>query len=87
MNDNHNNNNNCCIINAFFSRFQLERDGPTDRRTNGPTDRRTDKASYRVACPRLKTRLSRVKTDPELGHDALQLGVVLWPHVMHYGHA
>ena len=25
-------------------------------RTDGPTDRRTDKASYRVACPQLKTR-------------------------------
>ena len=32
--------------------FQLERDGPTDR----PTDRRMDKASYRVACPRLKSK-------------------------------
>ena len=31
-------------------------DGPTDRRTDRPTDRRTDKASYRVACPQLKTR-------------------------------
>ena len=35
----------------------------------------------------LKTRLSQVETDQELGHDALQLDVVLWPHVMHYGHA
>ena len=65
--------------NARFHTFKLDH--------HGPTDRRTDKASYRVACPRLKTRLSRVKTDPELGHDALQLGVVLWPHVMHYGYA
>ena len=54
---------------------------------DGWTDWRTDKASYRVACPQLKTWLSRVETDPELGHDALQLGVVLWPHVMHYGYA
>ena len=30
-------------------------DGPTDRRTNSPTDGPTDKASYRVACPQLKT--------------------------------
>ena len=33
----------------------------TDRRTDGPTDRRTDghdKASYRFACPQLKTMLS-----------------------------
>ena len=28
---------------------------PTDRRTDRPTDGRTDKASYRVARPRLKT--------------------------------
>ena len=34
-----------------FDRFQLER----DQRTDGPTDQRTDKASYRVACPQLKT--------------------------------
>ena len=33
--------------NARFPTFQLERDGPTDQRT--------DKASYRVACPQLKT--------------------------------
>ena len=30
-------------------------DGPTDGRTDGPTDGRTDKASYRVACPQLKS--------------------------------
>ena len=34
---------------------------PTNQRTNGPTDQRTngptDKASYRVACPRLKKRI------------------------------
>ena len=34
----HTHNNNCIIINARFSRSQLERDGPTD----GPTDRPTD---------------------------------------------
>ena len=33
--------------NTRFPTFQLERDQPTDRRT--------DKASYRVACPQLKT--------------------------------
>merc|ERR1712074_160259 len=37
-----------------FPTFGLERDGPTDRPTNQRTDGRTDKASYRVACPRLK---------------------------------
>ena len=37
--------------NARFPTFQLERDGPTDQQTN----QRTDKASYRVACPQLKT--------------------------------
>ena len=31
-------------------------DGRTDGRTDGPTDGRTDKASYRVACPQLKTK-------------------------------
>ena len=33
--------NNCSIINARFSHFQLERDGPTNRPTDRPTDRRT----------------------------------------------
>ena len=41
--------------NARFPTFQLDDPG----RTNGPTDQRTDgwtdKASYRVACPQLKT--------------------------------
>ena len=35
-------------------------DGRTDRRTDRRTDGRTDKASYRVACPQLKTRQSRL---------------------------
>ena len=35
--------------NARFHTFRLVL-------TNGPTDRRTDKASYRVACPQLKTK-------------------------------
>ena len=42
--------------NARFHTFRLVY---TDRRTDGPMDRRTnwrtDKASYRVACPQLKT--------------------------------
>ena len=37
--------------NARFPTFRLDGYG----RTDGPTDRRTDKASYRVACPQLKT--------------------------------
>ena len=46
--------------NAGFSTFRLVlTNGPTDQWTNGPTDRRTngrmDKASYRVAIPRLKS--------------------------------
>ena len=36
--------------NARFHTFKLEHHGPMDQRTNG----RMDKASYRVACPRLK---------------------------------
>ena len=32
-----------------------EQTDQTDRRTDGRTDGRTDKASYRVACPQLKT--------------------------------
>ena len=32
----------------------------TDGRTNGWTDGQTDKASYRVACPQLKTALFRL---------------------------
>ena len=35
--------------------FALSNSIITDRRTDGPTDQRTDKASYRVACPQLKT--------------------------------
>ena len=31
---------------------------------DGPTDGRTDKASYRVACPQLKTRLSVTRNPP-----------------------
>ncbi|MEE3021833.1 MAG: hypothetical protein VX367_04230 [SAR324 cluster bacterium] len=41
--------------NARFPTLQLERDGPTNGPTDGPTDGRTDKASYRVACPQLKS--------------------------------
>ena len=37
--------------NTRFPTFQLKRDGLT----NQPTDERTDKASYRVACPQLKS--------------------------------
>ena len=40
--------------NACFHTFQLDHHGPTNRPTNQPTDGRTDKASYRVASPRLK---------------------------------
>ena len=40
--------------NTRFPTFQLERDGPTDQPTDQPTNGRTDKASYRVASPRLK---------------------------------
>ena len=36
--------------NARFHTFKLDHHGPT----NQPTDGRTDKASYRVASPRLK---------------------------------
>ena len=43
--------------NACFPTFRLERDGPTDQPTNQPTNGRTDKASYRVACPRLKIQI------------------------------
>ena len=38
--------------NARFHTFQLDHH---DGRTNGRTNGRTDKASYRVACPQLKT--------------------------------
>ena len=46
--------------NAGFRLFDsMVTDGPTDRPTDGPmdgpTDGRTDKASYRVACPQLKS--------------------------------
>ena len=34
----------------------------TDEPTDRPTDQRTDKASYRVACPQLKTILKEKKT-------------------------
>ena len=41
--------------NACFPLFDSSvTDRPTNQPTNRPTDGRTDKASYRVACPRLK---------------------------------
>ena len=43
------------VLKRSFPHFSTRVHGPTDRRTDGPTDRRTDKASYRVACPQLKT--------------------------------
>ena len=44
------------IENARFPTFQLDyHDRPTDR----PIDRQMDKASYRVACPQLKTKKSK----------------------------
>ena len=36
-------------------------DQRTDRPTDGRTDGRTDKASYRVACPQLKTKIPVVE--------------------------
>ena len=41
--------------NACFPTFRLDHHGPTNRPTDQRTDGRTDKASYRVACPRLKS--------------------------------
>ena len=38
-------------------KFKNVTDGRTDGRTDQRTDGRTDKASYRVACPQLKTEL------------------------------
>ena len=35
--------------------FRIFNSSVTDQPTNQPTDQRTDKASYRVACPQLKT--------------------------------
>ena len=44
--------------NARFHTFQLDHhDGPTNGPTDGRTYRRTDKASYRVACPQLKSKI------------------------------
>ena len=49
--------------NARFPTFQLDHHGPTDRPTDrwtdGRTDGRMDKASYRVACPQLKSENDR----------------------------
>ena len=39
-------------------------DPPTDQPTDRPTDGRTDKASYRVACPQLKTEKENLQEDP-----------------------
>ena len=47
--------------NTRFPTYQLERDGPTNQPTDQRTDGRTDKASYRVACPRLKTTFFNLK--------------------------
>ena len=42
----------CCPQNSISAIFEKRvTDGPTHGRTDGPTD----KASYRVACPQLKT--------------------------------
>ena len=51
----------CCRVNkAEYSALDASRrrlrEGVTDLRTDGRTDQRADKASYRVACPQLKTR-------------------------------
>ena len=43
------------IENASFPTFQLDDHGRTDQRTDKRMDRRTVKASYRVACLKLKT--------------------------------
>ena len=40
--------------------------------TDQPTDRRTDKASYRVACPQLKTRLSVPRNATDVNNDDLE---------------
>ena len=62
-----------CAFSHFSTRSPLRTDRPTDR----PTNRRTDKASYRVACPQLKTIFNRVQSN--LGTASLvcksQLGV------------
>ena len=51
--------------NARFHTLQLDHHGrtnrPTDGRTDEPTDGRTDKASYRVACPQLKTGIALLR--------------------------
>ena len=39
---------------VFTLSNSITTDRPTNQPTNGRTDGRTDKASYRVACPRLK---------------------------------
>ena len=42
-------------------------DRPTDRPTDGRTHGRTDKASYRVACPQLKTNKNIVQRGKQMG--------------------
>ena len=80
-------NNKCDMLNARFSCFKLERDGPTDQRTHGQahqrndrlTDQQTDKASHRVACPLLKQSkdLYRAQTSQPM----------LFPHFFYPNHA
>ena len=47
-----------------------------DGRTNGPTDGRTDKASYRVACPQLKSDCLWLEKPPK--SNRLTLFISLW---------
>ena len=54
----HTNYTNCSIRSTHFSRFQLERDN--SNLTNRPTDGHTDNPSYRVACPQLKKKESKI---------------------------
>ena len=49
--------------NARFHTFQLDHHGPTNRPTDQLTNGRTDKASYRVACPRLKNQKTNQHMD------------------------
>ena len=58
--------------NARFHTFQLDHHGPTNRPTNG----RTDRASYRVAYPRLKNGFTDHRQTDRLSPNVKTLRVI-----------
>ena len=54
----------------------------TNRPTNQPTDGRTDKASYRVACPQLKTEREIEANKQTTKNKQYRIRLIMW--VFHF---